>query len=116
MFKSNKIAESIVSKFESKFPREKSGKVDFSEIQPSKMSEGGMAGEADENDDHEGMHAIASDMIDAFHAKDPKALHEAMSAYHDMRDLSEKDKDVDNGPVADKKDDKHVAIAGDEYD
>ena len=115
MFKSKGIAESIVEKFGPKFGREKSGKMDFKEAAPEKEGQGGGAGSQDESDDNESMHAVASDMIEAFHNKDAKALHGAMSAYHDMRDLQVHKKDVDNGPVSDEKDSKHVAIAGDEY-
>ena len=115
MFKSKGLAESIVDKFESKFPREKSGKMDFSEAAPEKEGQGGGAGSQDEDMDNESMHAIASDMISAFHSKDPKALHEAMSAYHDQRDLHVKDKDVDYGNPSDEKDAPNK-IAGDEYD
>jgi hypothetical protein len=115
MFKSKGLAESIIDKFESKFPREKSGKMEFSEAPGEKEGQGGGAGSQDEDMDNESMHAMASDMISAFHSRDPKALHEAMSAYHDHRDLQMKKKDVDNGPVSDEKDAPNK-IAGDEYD
>jgi hypothetical protein len=115
MFKSKGIAESIVEKFGPKPARERDEKPDWKEAGLSKEGQGGGAGSQDEDMDNEGMHAVASDMIDAFHNKDAKALHGAMSAYHDMRDLQASKKDVDNGPVSDEKDSKHVAIAGDEY-
>ena len=114
MFKSKGLAESIVENFSPKFPREKSGKMDFKEAAPEKEGQGGGAGSQDESDDNESMHAMASEIIDAFHSKDPKALHEAMSAYHDHRDLQVHKKDVDNGPVSDSKDTPNK-IAGDEY-
>lgn len=115
MFKSKGLAESIVDKFESKFPREKSGKMDFSEASPEKEGQGGGAGSQDESDDNESMHAIAEDMISAFHSKDAKALHQAMSAYHDNRDLQVHKKDIDYGNPSDEKDAPNK-IAGDEYD
>lgn len=41
MFKSKKLAESILEHFDSKLPREKSGKMEFSEAPAQKMAEGG---------------------------------------------------------------------------
>lgn len=87
-----KVAGSIVEHFNSKLPREKSGKMDFSEVSPSKMADGGEV-----DGEHDGpFHAIASDMIDAFHSKDPKALHESMKSYleqHELMTNQDPDKD-----------------------
>ena len=88
-----KIAGSIIDHFDSKLPREKSGKMDFKEAAASKMAEGGEV-----DGDHDSpYHAIASDMIDAFHAKDAKALHESMKSYLEQHELESNQDPKDEG-------------------
>jgi len=103
-----KIAGSIVEHFDSKLPREKSGKMSFSEAKGSEDSEGD-AGEAHQ----QALEAHSEAMHEAYKSGDHAAHAKALNAFLDERDAH---KDVDNGPVSDKKDSKKVAIAGDEYD
>jgi hypothetical protein len=121
MFKAKNIGASILDHFEAKLPREKSGKMDFKEIKPSAdaFSKGGVAGEAEQQEDPDHMQALeahSEEMHDAMKSGDHQRHAHAMKAFLKEHELHEKQKNVDNGPVADKKDDKHVAIAGDEYD
>lgn len=101
-----KIAGSIVEHFDSKHPREKSGKMDFKEIKPSADSEGD-AGEAHE----QALEAHSEAMHEAQKSGDHAAHAKALTAFLDERDAH---KDVDNGTVSDKKDAPNK-IAGDEY-
>lgn len=108
-----KIAGSIVDHFESKFPRERSGKMDFSEAPAQKMSEGGEA----EDQDHMEELATHSEAMHEAHKKGDHMAHaHAMKAFLHAHEAHEaKKKDVDEGHVSNEKDSKHVAIAGDEY-
>jgi hypothetical protein len=109
-----KIAGSIVEHFDSKLPREKSGKMDFKEIEPSKMAYGG---EAEDPEHMEELATHSEAMHEAHKSGDHMAHAHALKAFLHAHEAHEaKKKDVDNGPVSDKKDSKHVAIAGDEYD
>ena|ERR1700677_1745079 len=109
MFKTKNIGASIVDHFESKFPREKSGKMDFSEAKGSEDSEGD-AGEAHQ----QALEAHSEAMHSAWKASDHKAFSGALNAYLDERDLHTKNKDVDYGSPSDGKDTPNK-IAGDEY-
>jgi hypothetical protein len=102
-----KIAGSIVDHFDSKFPREKSGKMEFKEAKGSADTEGD-AGEAHQQalEAHsEAMHEASKTGDHAAHAKALKSFIEEVHAH----------KDVDYGHPSDEKDSKHVAIVGDEY-
>jgi len=102
-----KIGGSIVDHFDSKFPREKSGKMDFSEAKGSADTEGD-AGEAHQ----QALESHVEAMHDAYKTGDHKAHVKALNAFLDERDAH---KDVDYGKVSDEKDAPNK-IAGDEYD
>lgn len=68
-------------------------KPNFKEAGLSKMADGGEV-----DGEHDGpFHAISSDMIDAFHNKDPKALHESMKAYLEQHELRSNQDPKDEG-------------------
>lgn len=109
-----KIAGSIVDHFDSKLPRERSGKMDFSEAAASKMAKGG---EAEDPEHMEELATHSEAMHDAQKSGDHMAHAHALKAFLHAHEAHEaKKKDVDTGSVSDKKDSKHVAISGDEYD
>jgi hypothetical protein len=122
MFKDKKIGESIMEYFDAKFPREKSGKMEFSEVKPSAMAEGGEAEDDDQMEElashAEAMHEASKKGDHKGHARALKAFMQAHQAHEERKTEGGEveDKDVDNGPVSDKKDSKKVSIAGDEYD
>lgn len=103
-----KIAGSIVDHFDSKFPREKSGKMDFKEAKGSEDSEGD-AGEAHQ----QALEAHSEAMHDAYKSGDHAAHAKALKAFIEEHEAH---KNVDYGHPSDEKDSKHVAISGDEYD
>jgi len=112
-----KVAASIVDHFNSKLPRERDEKPNWKEAGLSK--EGGDAGEAHQQEDPDHMQALEAHseaMHDAMKSGDHAAHASALKAFlHEHEAHEAKKKDVDNGPVSDKKDSKKVAIAGDEY-
>lgn len=111
-----KAAGSIISHFNSSLPKERDEKPDWKEAGLSKMSEGGEAEQQEDPDHMQALEAHSEEMQAAHEAKDPARHAKALKAFLREHELHEKNKDVDNGPVSDKKDSKHVAIAGDEYD
>jgi len=109
-----KIGGSIIDHFESKFPRERDEKPNWKEAGLSKMAHGG---EAEDPEHMEELATHSEAMHEAHKSGDHMAHAHALKAFLHAHEAHEaKKKDVDNGPVSDKKDSKHVAIAGDEYD
>lgn len=102
-----KIAGSIVDHFNSSLPREKSGKMDFSEA-PAQLAKGG---EAEDPEHMEALAAHSEEMHDAHKAGDHKRHARALKAFMEEHEAH---KDVDNGPVSNEKNASNK-IAGDEY-
>lgn len=101
-----KVAGSIIDHFDSKFPREKSGKMDFKEAKGSADTEGD-AGEAHQ----QALESHSEAMHDAYKSGDHAAHAKALKSFIEELDAH---KDVDNGKVSDEKDAPNK-IAGDEY-
>ena len=109
-----KTAASIISHFDSKLPREKDSKPDWKEAELSKMSKGG---EVEDEDHMAALESHSEAMNEAMRSHNHAGHAKALKAFlHEHEAHEAKKKDVDNGPVSDKKDSKHVAISGDEYD
>ena len=110
MFFNNKkkVAGSIVEHFNSKLPKEHGEKKTFPEA-PAETESEGDAGEAHQ----QALEAHSEAMHDAHKTGDHAAHAKALKSFIEELDAH---KDIDEGPVSDKKDSKHVAISGDEYD
>lgn len=109
-----KVAGSILDHFDSKLPRERDEKPNWKEAPLSAMSKGGEVD--DEDKDHmEALKSHSEEMMEAHKSGDHERHAKAMKAFLHEHEMHEKKKDVDNGPVSDEKDSKHVAIATDEY-
>jgi len=110
-----KALSAILASFDGK-PKERDEKPDWKEAGLSAMSKGGKAGEADQQEDPDHMQALeahSEEMHDAMKKGDHKGHARALKAFLDEHEAH---KNVDEGPVSNEKDSKHVAIAGDEYD
>ena len=80
-------------------------------------------GEIEDEDHMQALEAHSQAMHEAMQSGDHRGHARAMEAFLNQHDLHKeqlppdvKGKDVDNGPVSDEKDSKHVAIAGDSYE
>ena len=107
---------SILEHWESsKGAKERDEKPNWKEAPVSAMKDGG---EVPEDEDHmEALATHAEEMHEAMKSGDHKRAAHAMKAFvheHNTHEEAKK-KDVDNGPVSDKKDAPNK-IAGDEYD
>lgn len=114
-------ATSVLKHWEaSKGNKEINEKPNWKEAPLSAMAKGGVAGEAEQQEDPDHMQALeahSEEMHNAMKEGDFPRHAKAMKAFlheHSLHEESKK-KDVDNGPVSDKKDSKKVAIATDEY-